>query len=236
MRLSYDLHMHSALSPCGDNDMTPNNIVNMSLINELDIIAVTDHNSAKNIPAVLEVAKDTGLIVVPGMEVETSEEIHIVCLFPTLDCVMRMDQIVTDSMPGIKNNKDIFGSQLIMNENDDIIGEEERLLVTASGLSIYQVFENTRQLGGVAIPAHIDRNSYSILSNLGFIPSDLPINYVEISKRTEPHHFLLDNNINNRYLASSDAHYLEDINLPINFIEIEDKTISSLFKKFVKYY
>lgn len=226
MKLYYDMHIHSALSPCGDNDMTPNNIVNMSLLKGLDIIAVTDHNSCKNVRAVQKSA-DGRLIVIPGIEVETSEEVHVVCYFSDISACEEMGAVVYEHLPDIKNRADIFGCQYYMNEEDEIVGEEERLLINATTLGIYAVFELAEKLGGIAVPAHIDRNSCSIISNLGFVPPDLKMNTVEITKtnleawRKEYDGFNI--------LTNSDAHYLENISERENYINLLSKTTKDVF-------
>ena len=221
MKLYYDLHIHSALSPCGDNDMTPNNIVNMSLLKGLDIIAVTDHNSCGNIRAVQKAAGDK-LLVVPGMEIETSEEVHVVCYFPDVESAEKMNELVKKHLPKIKNRTDIFGNQYYMDENDEICGEEEILLVNATTLDIYSVFDSVRMLGGVAVPAHIDRTSYSVISNLGFIPPDLKTCAVEITKQNLEK--LKEKYKDCKILTNSDAHYLENISEKENYINILSKT------------
>ncbi len=225
MKYSYDLHIHSALSPCGDDDMTPNNIVNMSLIKGLDIIAVTDHNSCGNVRAVTKVAGDR-LLVVPGMEIETSEEVHVVCYFPTIEAAEAAEKIVREKMPKIKNQKEVFGNQYYMDAEDEIVGEEEILLVNASGLDIYQTFALAKEHGGIAVPAHIDRTSYSVISNLGFIPPDLEILAVEITKANLKS---MESSYNKyQIISNSDAHYLENIAEPENFIDFYDKTAKNL--------
>ena len=202
MKLYYDLHIHSALSPCGDDDMTPNNIVNMSLIKGLDIIAVTDHNSCGNVRAVLEVSGDR-LLIVPGIEVETSEEVHVVCYFPDIDSAEKMEAEIRKNMSGIKNREEIIGKQLFMDSEDNIIGEEELLLVSATKLGISEVFELAKKYNGVAVPAHIDRSSYSVLSNLGFIPQELDVTAVEITPKNRT---TMDNDYQNyKILSHSDA-------------------------------
>ena len=204
----YDLHIHSALSPCGDNDMTPNNIVNMSIIKGLDMIAITDHNTCGNVEAAMKVAGDN-LFIIPGMEIETSEEIHVVSYFPDIQRAKEAEKIVKSHLPKIKNDTAIYGNQYYMDENDEIMGEEENLLVTATDLDIYSVFEIVRSVGGVALPAHIDRSSYSVLSNLGFLPEDLGIKAVEITPRRRQ---MLEKEYEKYIiLSNSDAHYLENI-------------------------
>lgn len=226
MKLYYDFHIHSALSPCGDNDMTPNNLINMSIIKGLDAVALTDHNACENARAAAAVAGDK-IIFIPGMEVETSEEVHIVTLFPTADAAEEMQRILTDSSPFIPNRPDIFGNQYIMDENDEICGEIDRMLVTASGLDIYTVVAAAKDLGGIAYPAHIDRESYSVLSNLGFIPPDLDISAVEITEKSRT---ALEGEYSNRYniITSSDAHYLWDISERNHYIEVSDASVRGI--------
>lgn len=226
MKLYYDFHIHSALSPCGDNDMTPNNLINMSIIKGLDAVALTDHNACENIRAAAAVAGDK-IIFIPGMEVETSEEVHIVTLFPTADAAEEMQRILVDSSPYIPNRPEIFGNQYIMDENDEICGEIDRMLVTASGLDIYTVVAAAKDLGGIAYPAHIDRESYSVLSNLGFIPPDLDISAVEITEKSRT---ALEGEYSNRYniITSSDAHYLWDISERNHYIEVSDTSVRGI--------
>ncbi|WP_058485122.1 PHP domain-containing protein [Defluviitalea phaphyphila] len=229
MKYAYDLHIHTALSPCADEDMTPNNIVNMSILKELDIIAITDHNSCENAEAVMKVAKGTDLLVIPGMEIETSEEIHMVCLFPNIDFANKMQNIVYDNLPKLKNDKNIFGKQLILDDKDDIVGENEKLLLTATKLSIYDVVKYTKELKGVSFPAHIDRKSYSIISNLGWIPKDLDIHTIEVSKYCNIDKIISKYN-DFMIIKSSDAHYLTDILEREQFIEIKSKSIEEIIK------
>ncbi|MBQ2613769.1 MAG: PHP domain-containing protein [Clostridia bacterium] len=231
MKAFYDLHIHSALSPCGDEDMTPNNIVNMSLLKGLDVIAVTDHNSCGNVRTVMEVAGDR-LLVIPGMEVETAEEVHILCYFPTLSQAEAMEELLKTNRLPIDNRPDIFGRQLYLNAEDEIIGEETRLLTAASTLSIEDVFSHAFALGGLPVPAHIDRQSYSVISNLGFLPPHLDIRGVEITAKnldawkTEYAQYPI--------LCSSDAHYLGDIAEPFHFIDINSKNAEEFLAKLTK--
>jgi len=198
----------------------------------LDIIAVTDHNSCKNVRAVMEVAAGR-LTVIPGMEVQTSEEVHVVCYFPTLEAAEEMDKIVTHKLPKIKNEPEIFGHQYYMDSEDEIVGEEEILLVNSVEMDIYEVFETVKKLGGAAVPAHIDRTSYSLLANLGFVPPDLSLTTVEITAKNLK---AMENEYKKyNILTSSDAHYLENIQEPENIIDIcnknAEKVIEFLCKK-----
>lgn len=188
--------------------MTPNNIVNMALLKGLDIIAVTDHNSCGNAGAVIKAAEDR-LLVIPGLEVESSEEVHIVCYFPSLEAAECMEKEVKGALSAVKNRREIFGDQLYMDENDEIIGTEEKLLVSATALSVYDIFGLAQKFGGIAVPAHIDRSSYSIISNLGFIPPDISAPALEITESGREK--LMPDYPGRIILTNSDAHYLENI-------------------------
>ncbi len=205
--------------------MTPNNIVNMAIIKGLDMIAITDHNTCGNVAAVMAAAGEN-LLVVPGMEVETSEEVHIVCYFPTLSAAYDMEKAVKASMTPIKNRREIFGHQLYMNELDEVIGEEENLLVSASGLDIYEVVALAKKCGGIAVPAHIDRTSYSVLSNLGFLPPDLVVSALEITPQNRDE--LMKNYPDFLILTNSDAHYLENISEREYSVDLPRKTAQNL--------
>lgn len=232
MKVSYDFHIHTALSPCGDGDMTPNNIVNMAILKGLDVIAITDHNTCRNAKACMECGEETDLLVIPGMEVETAEECHIVCLFPDIESAMEMDGIVREHLPAIKNRTDIFGEQLIMDKDDNIIAHEDNMLVTATSLSVSQVADKVSSLGGVAFPAHVDKSSYSIVSNLGYIDESYGFATVEVKNPSkvsemEEAHQLSRFNI----VHDSDAHYLWDISERKYFLEVEDFTRKGIINK-----
>ena len=233
MKYYYDFHIHSCLSPCGDEDMTPNNIVNMALLNELDVIATTDHNCAKNAEAIMRCGDTAGILVIPGMEIECTEEFHIVALFRDLEGCMAMHDIVSAAMPPIANDINIFGRQVIMNADDEPVGEVENMLVTACSLSVDDVVREVRALGGVCIPAHIDRDSYSIISNLGYIPNELGFSCVELSKRADYPAMMQQYPYLDKYriISSSDAHYLQDITERINALELEELTRDAVIDK-----
>ncbi len=227
MKLYYDLHIHSALSPCGDEDMTPNNIVNMACLKGLDLISVTDHNSCGNVRAVMKAAEGK-IKVIPGMEINTREEVHVLAYFSTIEAAEDMEKLIKKELIKIKNDPDIFGRQLIMNENDEVVGEEEMLLVNAVDLDIYEVGKEIKERGGVFVPAHIDRSSYSVLSNLGFLPPDLEFDGLEITEKN----FSSMASLYAGYplFSSSDAHYLEDIAEKGRFIDISDKMTKNTIK------
>ena len=212
--LKYDFHIHSLLSPCGDREMTPNNIVNMSKILGLDMIAISDHNTIGNARAVMEAGERAGLRVLPGMEVTTEEEVHILTLYPDIESAEQAAKEVYESLPYIKNKPEIFGEQLYMDKDDNVTGIEEKLLISAVGMSINRLFDVVRNVGGVFIPAHVDKHSNSVLTNLGFIPDDLDIKFVEISKRVTDVSLYLEQRPDlkkYRILRSSDSHFLDSL-------------------------
>ncbi len=230
MKLYYDFHIHSCLSPCGDKDMTPNNIVNFAKIMGYDVIALTDHNTALNCPAVAKIAEKNGITFIPGMELCTSEEVHIVCLFYTLEDALNFSKYVKSTMPPIKNKPSVFGEQLICDENDSVIGHEETLLVTASGISTEKVVKKVEEYNGICYPAHIDRSSFSILSNLGVIDEYFGFKCAEIhdiekeKELKEKHSYLNQLKI----LSDSDAHYLENMRIPQQIIDVPENNIKTI--------
>lgn len=215
MELHYDLHIHSALSPCGDGDMTPNNIVNMALICNLDMIAVSDHNTAGNVAAVMAVGKEAGITVVPAMELETAEEIHVLCLFPTLEAVLRFEkEQVAPALPPISNDPRIFGEQYFMNAEDEIVGEESRYLINATSISLDGLPELVRSYGGIAIPAHIDKATKSLVGNFGMVGDYMGFRCFELSRNLKDDFIVATPGLGKRpyrYIHDSDAHYLQDI-------------------------
>ncbi len=230
MELCYDFHIHSCLSPCGDNDMTPYNLVNMAKLLELDIIALTDHNTCKNCPAAVKAGEQIGLTVVPGMELCTSEEIHVVCLFADIDSALKFSDYVLSTMPPVKNRPDIFGEQLIVDETDNIIDNEEILLTLASGISISEVCNLVESYGGVCYPAHIDRSSYSVISNLGMITSDMGFRAVEMTADADRKTLISSHPILNgaKIFVDSDAHYLENLKEAENKIDLPENTAKAV--------
>lgn len=230
MRIFYDLHIHSCLSPCGDGDMTPNNIVNMALLAGLDCIALTDHNTCLNCPAVLRAAerlreqRGAGPRVIPGMELCTAEEAHVICLFPALEAALGFSAYIRGTLPRVENRPDIFGEQLILDENDEVAGQEPLLLTTASSVGIDEVPALVRQYGGAAFPAHIDRPSYSVTAALGDFPA-VGFTAAEATAQADT------DGLRKRYpavaslplLRDSDAHYLEQIQEAGPYMELDGR-------------
>lgn len=232
-KFSYDLHIHSCLSPCGDTDNTPNNIAGMAAVQELDIIALCDHNTCRNCPATKAAAEQYGILFIPGMELTTAEEVHVVCLFPQLDNALMFDKEVYKHLIKVKNNPDIFGHQHIYDKDDNIIGSEENLLINATDIDFNRAFLMAEEFGGVAFPAHIDKNANSLFSNLGFIPPESRFKTVEINNEQR---FL---ELKNKFsylndclvLKDSDAHYLENVSAPQNKLELDVLTHTALIEK-----
>jgi hypothetical protein len=184
--LKYNLHIHSCLSPCGSDDMTPMNLVNMCVLCGYEIIALTDHNSAANCPAAAEAAKEAGLLFLPGIELTTAEEVHVLCIFPTMEPALAFSQLVYNSLPGMENNPSIFGQQLLMDARDKVTGKIDKLLTSAAAIGIYDVHPLIAQYGGIALPAHIDRPSFSLLANLGFYDPAMGFTAAEVSVYAPP--------------------------------------------------
>ena len=226
-----DLHIHSCLSPCGDDDMTPGNIVGMAVLNGLNIVALTDHNSTKNCPAFFKIAKDYGIIPIAGAEITTSEDIHAVCLFRSLEAAMEFGEFLESKRVRIENQSDIFGKQIIVDENDEPCGEEKYLLINAVELSLDEAFNEVVKRGGVCYPAHIDRNSNGIISMLGDFPPEPEFTAFELNDIKSLGACLAEFPILAKrrlvHVASSDAHSLTDISEKEFSIELEDEPYSS---------
>ena len=209
MTYTADLHLHTTLSPCADRQMVPELVFARAKKAGVNVLAITDHNSTRNLPAFLRNCPP-GLWVIPGMEVQTKEEIHLVCLFPELEAAMEWGRTVRALLLPVKNRKTYFGSQIILDESGKPGGEEELLLLNSITLSLEETVARVRRLGGVIYPAHIDRPAFSILSQIGFLPQNPAFAALEISPRASlakmrqqyPDHNLI---------RASDAHYLNQI-------------------------
>lgn len=229
---TYDFHVHTCLSPCGDNEMTPNNIVNLAILAECDILAVTDHNSCKNAPAVMAAARETDLLVIPGMELCVAEEAHVICLFETLDGAMSFDKYVEDHTPSVINRPEVFGEQRICDAADQVIGFEEKLLLIASEIGVNQVVDLIKKFGGCAFPAHVDRNAFSVIASLGAIPPEANFQTAELTLNCDEPAFVQQHIElqKMRILKNSDAHYLEVLAGKKKSIELPEKSIKEVFK------
>lgn len=229
-RYRYDLHTHSCLSPCGDNDMTPNNLVNMAALLGCEILAVTDHNTCRNAPAAVRVGEAAGVLVIPGMELCTAEEAHVVCLFETVEAALAFDEYVAAHTMHIPNRPEIFGEQLILNERDEEIGRIDRLLITATEISVNDVQALAASYGGVAFPAHVDKDAYSVTAALGAIPPEAGFRAAELSGGADRAAVLrlypeLQDMI---LLRDSDAHYLHLMQENMAQVELPARTVGAL--------
>lgn len=225
----YDLHMHSCLSPCADDDMTPATIAGMATLAGLQVVALTDHNTTKNCPAFFEACKAYGLVPIAGMELTTAEDIHVVCLFETLQAAMDFDEALQPYRICIPNRPKIFGNQNIVDVDDNIIGTEEDLLINATTLPIQEAVEFARSYGASVHPAHIDREGNGIIAILGDLPEDIHFSTVEFHDREKEEEYrkLYPSLQGKRAIFCSDSHYLENIPDAANQIEIPDEPYSS---------
>ncbi len=209
----YDLHMHSCLSPCADNNMTPALIAGLSKLAGADIIAVTDHNSALNLPAVKAACDAYELELLPGIEVTTAEEIHVLCYFKSVEAALKFGEMLYDLLPDIPCDENIWGSQLVCDEHDNIINSVPKLLTSAVSLDIYEIRKTCEEYGGIAVPAHVEKDSTSLLSVLGFLPEDLSFIAYEAKDPAKLDKFIerglfVDGA---QIITSSDAHFAEKV-------------------------
>lgn len=230
-----DLHIHTCLSPCGDLDMYPRALVEKSLERGLHVIAICDHNSSENVQYVIKAARRKPLIILPGMEITTREEVHLLALFDRLDELQVLQEIVYSNLSG-KNDEDVFGCQAIVNEMGEVEGFNERLLIGATDLSLKGLVEDIHRLGGLAIAAHIDREGFSVISQLGFIPEDIKFDALEISARLEIEEARekYPQLLSYPFLKSSDAHFLRDIGGAFTKFFLEEGTTTEIKMAFAK--
>ncbi len=226
-----DLHIHTCLSPCGDLKMTPQKIINQVLSNKIGIIAICDHNTAENVSALINAAKDKIVVVLPGMEICSREEIHILALFENLESAFEMQAKVYEKLHG-KNNPDVFGLQVVGNEFDEVLGFNDKLLIGAVDLSIEEIVNRVHKLGGLAIASHIDRESYSVISQLGFIPENLKFDALEISPKMK-----VDEARNKfpeykdiTFIQNSDAHFIDDVGKYFTEFLLAEPTLNEIRK------
>ena len=212
MRLAFDLHLHSCLSPCGDASMAPADLAGWCRLAGLDVAALTDHHSCGNCPAFCAAGAEYGLLALPGMELCTREEVHVVCLFPALEAALAFQELVYSRLGERRNDPEVFGRQVLMDAEGRALGEEPRFLAGAADIGIYEVHGLVEGLGGAAWPAHIDRDSFSLLSNLGLWDPALGFPLAEVSPRCPPDRFQDRPDLRGvPLLTGSDAHYPHQI-------------------------
>ena len=253
-----DLHIHTCLSPCAELQMAPSSIVKTASEKRLNIIAITDHNSAENVIAATKAAESTGLTVLAGMEVTTNEEVHILAIFDNIEDVLKLQDVVYDNLLHIENNSpdliipphpclpdrqaplteggwDLKGgtegfNQVVVNEKNEVLSFNNRLLIAATQLTAYSVVDTIHSLGGLAIASHIDREVFGIISHLGFIPLDLKLDALEISPNTslEKAKEIFKEYSHIPWITSSDAHHLNDIGSVSTGLLMHDSTFEEL--------
>ena len=221
-RFYYDLHLHSCLSHCADNDNTPHNLAGVGKLAGLQLMALTDHNTCRNCPAFFEAAAEMGIIPVAGMELTSAVDIHMVCLFPTLSDALAFDEEIDTRRVRIKNRPDIFGEQLLMDAADNVLGVEEHLLSNATGVSLDESVPLAEKYHGVCYPAHIDREANGILAILGMLPDTPRFSCVELHDGEKEPPLRAKMTLPQTVIISSDAHYLWDIRDKANTLELSD--------------
>lgn len=228
MKCHYDFHIHTGLSPCAEDEMSPSNIVNMALIKGLNAIAVTDHNSIGNLRAFLEAGREAGILVIPGMELQTREEVHLLCLFRSLDDAQVFEDRIDPLRLRIPNKPERFGHQYLYNSQDDIVGEYPWSLLSSIDISMEEAAKLVRRRGGIVIPCHLDRKANSILYTLGFLPAEPVFPWVELTRACAdiPKGVAPDAQV----IRNSDAHALGDIAEPDQWLDVEALTIPAIFK------
>lgn len=212
-RLKADLHIHTCLSACAEIDMTPRRIIDKALEKGLDIIALSDHNSAENVSIAAELARDKGIMVLPAMEITSIEEAHVLAIFETVDKALAMQEKVYAQLPDGVHDEDLLGYQLVVNEADEILNFSKKMCFSATGLSVKDLVDAIHALGGFAVASHIDREYFSVISQLGFIPDDVEFDALEISCNTghEKAKMLFGDYASIPWIISSDAHDLNSI-------------------------
>jgi len=228
-RFRSDLHVHTVLSPCAEIEMLPPLIITEAISRGINLIAITDHNASGNIEAVQKAASGTDLTVLPGMELQTKEEVHVLCLFDTLEQIREFQLFVDEKLPGIKNRPDYFGEQLFVDETGDFKRIEERLLITSASLTLEEAYLKVSELGGILIPAHVNRKANGLLEILGFIPENIPFIALEISRHLSPQQAKDKFPELNSYtlIQNGDVHRLSEF-IGTTVFEIEEPTIQEL--------
>lgn len=225
-----DLHTHTVLSPCGDLEMSPRNIIKRAKEKKIDILGITDHNSTRNCKVLEDLAKDNDILLLKGAEVNSKEEIHCLTFFEHDDELFEFQNYLEKHLPEVKNDVRKFGYQVVVDKDDKILDEVESLLISALDISINEIEKKVHELNGLFIPAHIDRAIYSIISQLGFIPADLKVDALELSRHTSTEDFLKKNSYLASYtfIQSSDAHFIENIGDTHTLFQLRNKSFEEI--------
>lgn len=224
-----ELHTHTVLSPCASIEMIPPLIIAEAEKKEIDILAVTDHNHIANIKAVMDAARSSPVTVIPGLELQTREEVHSICLFDSLEQINTFYEQIYPTFPNIENDRDFFGEQFIVDKTGDFIRREERLLIASADLSLNDAYSQVINHGGLMIPAHVNRSAYGLMPVLGFVPPDLEVEILEISKHLNPQEAVNRfPQLKNYYIIQNgDAHFLEEIT-GFNLLEMEEINVKEI--------
>ncbi len=233
-RFIADLHIHSCLSPCAELDMTPRRIIDTAVARGIDIIAISDHNSAENLETTMRIAQNKDITVLPAMEIASYEEAHILAFFGSVEHAATMQDIVYGSLPEGVNDERYTGYQLIVNEADEIITFNKRLLINATSLSIKDLVDAIHSMGGLAVAGHIDREIFSVISQLGFISDDMAFDALEISCNTEKSRAeaVFKEYARFPWITSSDAHNLQDIGRRTTAFFLEEASFDEIARAF----
>jgi len=227
-----DLHIHTVLSPCGDLDMSPSMIIDQAIIKELDIIGITDHNSTKNAVVTKKIGEKNNVFVMLGAEVTSKEEVHCLCFMPDEKKLSDFQNYLDIHINKKKNNAKFFGNQFIVDERENILGEEELLLIQSINQTVFEISEKVKSLEGIFIPAHVDSHRNSIGSQLSFVPDDLNFDALEIVNNKNIANHIKKYKIpeNTFIVSSSDAHYLNDIGKRYTEFEMENLSFENIRK------
>lgn len=226
MKIAYDFHIHSCLSLCAEDESTPASIAGMAYLAGLNAFSIADHQSAKNCVAAAKAAAQYGLTFVPALELNTSEEVHILCLFSCVDNALEFSEYITSKlMVAPKRSKHLW-RQWVMDENDNVLYQEEPWLGSSADIGVYDCAKLVDSYGGLAIPAHIDRPSTSLLSNLGFYDSEMGFSVCEVTNDCNIPQLLKDHPElkGMRFIRNSDAHEITSIPDAKNYIDVEENT------------
>jgi PHP family Zn ribbon phosphoesterase len=224
-----DLHIHTCLSPCTELNMSPQGILTAAEKKGIDIIGICDHNSSENSPGVMNAAKRTRIKVIPGLEVTSQEEVHVLALFDSLNNALKLQEHVYENLPG-ENDEEAFGRQVIVNEKEEVEGFSNKLLIGATTIPLEEVIRLIHSWGGLAIASHIDREAFSIVGQLGFIPKNLPLDALEISPRVSLEEAKKTYVYDYPITRSSDAHYPDDIGKGFTNFLLEEASLAEIKK------
>ncbi len=226
-----DLHIHSTLSPCGSLEMSPKNIVEKARDAGLNVIAITDHNMTENSLYARTLGEARGVVVLPGMELQTLEEIHLLAIFDEYDVAFDFQKKIYDLLPDVHNDIDFFGDQVVVNGENEIVRSEERLLLNSAQISIDNAVDLIKSMEGVAIASHIDSPTFSIISQLGFVPDNIPFDALEVrhpEKKADLLPLIMRKNV--PFVSFSDAHYIADVGRRKTVLNMEEPNCREITK------